>query len=144
MAAFDWNVLQGEVHSRLRSQIAQLRTVETCNALMDALTRKRNVPAAYTLAAKGTSKGRIIVGKKSQLIDVRLSIVVVTQDFASPAAGQNDNNAIRKLVGIAMAGFRPTQVLRDFTFVSEEFFANPLARVAYEMIFETSAVNDFT
>jgi hypothetical protein len=145
--AIDYLVFDDENQNRLRDQVTDARKVMSADDIEDAITKHENAPLLCTILPKAESDGPLVASKAviDQREELKLIVVVVAESFRDKPDG---TAGAYRLIGRVKAAMRSkawknTQADGPFVFERWQFMMRRGPRVAYQVEFHASAVEDF-
>jgi len=145
--AIDYLVFDDENQARLRSQITAAKKVLSADDIEDAITKHENAPLLCTILPKGESDGPLIASKASidQREELKLIVVIVAESFRDKADGTAGAYRLIQEVKAAMRSkeWKNSQADGPFVFERWQFMIRRGTRVAYQVEFRATALEDF-
>jgi hypothetical protein len=145
--AVDYLTFDDENQARLREQIASAKKILPADDIEDAITKHENTPLICTILPQSESDGPLVASKTnlSQREQLKLIVVIVTESFRDKPDGTAGAYRLIQEVKAAMrsTGWRNTQADGPFVFDRWVFMMRRGPRVAYQVEFHATAVDDF-
>lgn len=117
--------------------------VTSAESVEDAIGKQLRAPILCTLYEGGRSAGREIARNKGQTVDVKLTIVVIAENWHSKAEGRDGVYDLLDDVEQAIVDWQNPQTSGGYIYVSDDFMMRKGPRIAYQIEFRASAWNDY-
>jgi hypothetical protein len=145
--AIDYLVFDDENQDRLRAAVTEAKKVLAADDIEDAITKHENAPLLCTILPKAESDGPLIASKAAidQREELKLIVVIVAESFRDKPDGTAGAYRLIQLVKAAMRSkvWRNTQADGPFVFERWQFMIRRGPRVAYQVEFRATAVDDY-
>ena len=145
--AVDYVVFDDENQSRLRSTVSDAKKVLPADDIEDAITKHDNAPILCTILPQAESDGPLVASKTNidQREELKVIVVVVAESFRDKADGSAGAYRLIQKVKAAMRSktWRNSQADGPFVFDRWVFMMRRGPRVAYQVEFHATAVDDF-
>ena len=145
--AIDYLVFDDENQDRLRSRITAAKKVLSADDIEDAITKHENAPLLCTILPKGESEGPHIASKASidQREELKLIVVIIAESFRDKPDGTAGAYRLIREVKAAIRSktWKNSQADGPFIFERWQFMIRRGPRVAYQVEFRTTALEDF-
>lgn len=145
--AIDYLIFDDENQARLREAIPDAKKVLPADDIEDAITKHENAPLLCTILPSAESDGPLVASKVSidQREQLHLVVVVVAESFRDKADGTAGAYRLIQQVKAAMRSkvWKNSQADGPFIFERWQFMVRRGQRVAYQVEFRATAVEDF-
>lgn len=143
----DYLVFDDENQERLRTEVSDAKKVLPADDIEDAVTKHENAPLLCTLLPQGDSDGPLVASRAviDQREELKLIVVVVAESFRDKADGTAGAYRLIQQVKAALRSktWRNSQAEGPFVFERWMFMMRRGARVAYQVEFRATAIENF-
>lgn len=143
----DYVVFDDENQQRLRDGVPEARKVLPADDIEDAITKHENAPLLCTLLPKAESEGPLVASKAvlDQREELSLTVVVIAESFRDKGDGTAGAYRLIQKVKSVMRSrmWKNSQADGPFIFEGWQFMVRRGPRVAYQVEFRATAVEDF-
>ena len=145
--AIDYALFDDENQSRLRSEISSAKKVLPADDIEDAITKHENAPLLCTILPQADSEGPLVASRTNidQREELKLIVVIVAEGFRDKADGSPGAYRLISEVKAAIRSkeWKNSQADGPFVFDGWRFMMRRGSRVAYQVEFHATAIDDF-